>query len=253
MTARCPGRPAAASSAPRVLDEAGETVGTCLACGRRYGLDDMIGHAGRHMRAAPGAGAGGGGGGGGGGGAGRSYLLLLTGGGPAAGGAWVLAQVWDRCTLDDLAEFIECEWFGRRMGVRAAIAGTTGTALLDMTASVSELFTKAAELKLETDTEYRILVQRVGEAPCRPAAGSAASVLAESPIVPDISFKELDGRGPHAAPAAPPAPAHGEGAEPGGPPGRAPPGRSVPAPARPGGWSFHAGLCAAPSHGGRSP
>ena len=250
MTARRPGRLAAAPTAPPALDAPGEPAGTCLACGRRYGLDDMIAHAGRHMRAAPGAGK-----------AGRSALLLVTGGRPAAGDAWVLAQVWDRCTLDDLAEFIECEWFGRRMGVRAAIAKTAGTALLDMTASVAELFTKAAELELETDTEYSILVQCVGEAP-RPAAaaGSAASVLAESPIVPDISFEELDGQRPHAAPTIPLTPARGrEGAEPGSPPGRAPPGRSVPSPARPGGGPFHAGLRpaappAAPSpRGGRSP
>ena len=244
MTARCPDRPAAAFPALRVLDAPGGPPGTCLACGRRCELVDMIDHAGRHMRAALGDG---------GGGAGRSALLLFTGWGPAAGCAWILAQVWDRCTLDDLAGFIECEWFRCRVDVRAAIARTGGGALPDTAASVAEQFTKAAELELETDTEYRILVQCVGEAPCRPAAGSAASVLAESPIVPDISFKELDGRGPHAAPAAPPAPAHGEGAEPGGPPGRAPPGRSVPAPARPGGWSFHAGPRAAPSHGGRSP
>ena len=207
----------------------------------------MIDHAGRRMRAAPSAG----------GGAGRSALLLLTGGGPAAGCAWILAQVWDRWTLADLAGFIECEWFRRRVDVRAAIARTGGGALPDMTASVAEQFTKAAELELETDTEYMVLVVCVGEAPC-PAAGSAASVLAESPVVPDVSFKELDGRGPHAAPAAPPAPAHGEEAEPGGPPGRAP-GRSVPAPARPGGWPSDAVPCPAahtvvPSpHGGRSP
>ena len=242
MTARGPDRPARPGRGRG-------PEGTCLACGRRYGLDDMISHAGRHMRAVPGAG----------GGSGRFALLLVTGGRPAAGDAWVLAQVWDRCTLDDLAEFIECEWFGRRMGVRAAIAETAGTALLDMTASVAELFTKAAELELETDTEYRILVQCVGEAP-RPAAaaGSAASVLAESPIVPDISFEELDGRRPHAAPAAPPTPAHEEGAEPGSPPSRAPPGRSVPAPAPPKAWPFRAGTrpagAAAPApHGGRSP
>ena len=229
MTARGPGRPAAAPPAPRVLDAPGEPPGTCLACGRRYGLDDMIDHAGRHMRAAPGAGK-----------AGRSALLLLTGGGPAAGAAWVLAQVWDRCTLADLSGFIECEWLGRRVDVRAAIARTAGTALLDMTASVAGMFTKVADLELDTDTEYSVLARCVGEAP-RPAAGSAASVLAESPIVPDISFEELDGRRPHAAPTTPLTPARGgEGAEPGGPPGRAPPGRSVPSPARPGGGPFYA-------------
>ena len=225
-----------------VRDAADEPAGTCLVCGRRCGLDDMIDHAGRHMQGA----------GGGGGGAGRSALLLLTGGGPAAGCAWILAQVWDRCTLADLSRFIECEWFGRRLGVRAAIARTGGGALPDTAASVADLFTRVPKVELETDTEYRILVVCVGEAP-RPAAGSATSVLAESPILPDISFKELDGRGPHAAPAAPLAPAHGEGAEPGGPSGRAPPGRSVPAPARPGGGPFHAGPRAAPSRGGRSP
>ena len=239
MTARCPDRPAAAFPAPRVWDAAGGAAGTCLACGRRCELVDMIDHAGRHMRAALGDG---------GGGAGRSALLLFTGWGPAAGCAWILAQVWDRCTLADLAGFIECEWFRRRVDVRAAIAKTAGGVLLDMTASVAELFTEVADLELETDTEYRVLVQCVGEAP-RPAAGSAASVLAESPIVPDISFEELDGRGAHAAPAIPPAPARGEGAEPGGPPGRAPPGRSVPAPAPP-----RAGPTSRiPPHGGRSP
>jgi len=108
---------------------------------------------------------------GGGGGTDKPALLLFTGGGLAAGGAWILAQVWDRAPLADLAGFAECEWFRRRVGVCAAITGPTGGAIgapYSMTASAADLFSKVPELELETDTEYRTLVVRVGEAP-RPA------------------------------------------------------------------------------------
>lgn len=248
MTARGPARPPTAPPARRVRGAAGEQAGTCLACGRRYGLDDMIGLARHHMHAAPGAGSGG---------AYRLALLLFTGGRLAAGGAWFLVQIWDRATLTDLAGFVVCEWFRRRVGVRAAIAGTaTGSAraLPDTTAHVADLFTKAAELELETDTEYKFLIECVGEA--LRATGSTASVLAESPVVPGISFKAMDGRGPHATPTILTTPARGEGAEPGDSPGRAPV-RPVPAPAWPGGGPFHAGprpsARPAPPYGGRSP
>ena len=238
MTARGFARPAA-PAAGRARDAPGAPRGKCLACGRYRGLDDMIGHARRHMHAAPG-----------GGGAHRSALLLFTGGGPAAGGAWILAQVWDRATLADLAGFVEREWFRRRVGACAAITGPAGgaggatSALYSMTTSVADLFAKVPWLELETDTEYRFLVTYVGEAP-RPAAGSAASVLAETFIVPDISFEVMDGRRPPAAQTIPPTPACGEGggSEPGRPPGRPPgraPERSVPDLARPGGDPFHA-------------
>jgi len=243
MTARGSARPAA-PAAGRVRDAPGAPRGRCLACGLYCGLDDMIGHARRHMHAASG---------GGGGGADRSALLLFTGGGLAAGGACVLAQVWDLATPADLAGFVEREWFRRRVGVCAAITGPAGGAggatgaPYSMTASVADLFAKVPELELKTDTEYRFLVECVGEAP-RPAAGSAASVLAEAFIVPDISFEVMDGRRPPAAQTIPPTPACGEGGgsgEPGRPPGRAPE-RSVPDLARPGGGGpFRAG----PGHG----
>ena len=202
-----------------------------------------------------------GGGGGGGGGTDRSALLLFTGGRLAAGGAWILAQVWDRATLADLAGFVVCEWFRRRVGVCAAItgpAGGAGGAFFSMTASVADLFAKVPELELETDTEYIFLVTYVGDAP-RPAAGSVGSVLAETFIVPEISFEAMDGLRPPTTQTIPPTPACGEGggSEPGRPvPGLVRPGGSGPfragpgyaayriAPActpRPGGGPFHAG------------
>ena len=219
MTARASARPAA-PAAGRARDAPGAPRGKCLVCGRYRGLGDMIGHARRHMHAAPGGDS-----------ADRSALLLFTGGGPAAGGAWILAQVWDRATLADLAGFVECEWFRRRVDVCAAITGPTGGATTGapsgMTASVADLFAKVPELELETDTEYRLLVECVGEAP-RPAAGNVASVLAETFIVPEISFEVMDGQRPPTTQTIPPTPACGEGGsgEPGRPPGRAP-GRSV--------------------------
>ena len=239
MTARGFERPAA-PAAGRVRDAPGALEGRCLACGRYRGLDDMIGHTRRHMHAAPG------------GGADRSALLLFTGGRLAAGGAWILAQVWDRATLADLAEFVEREWFRRRVGACAAITGPAGGAggatgaLYSMTTSVADLFAKVPWLELETDTEYRFLVTYVGEAP-RPAAAGVASVMAETFIVPVIPFEAMDGRRPPATQTIPPTPACGEGggSEPGRPPGRPPgraPERSVPDLARPGGGGpFRAG------------
>lgn len=262
MTARGFARPAA-PAAGRVRDAPGTPRGKCLVCGLRCGLDGMIDHVRRHMRAAAGGGRGGGGGGGG---ADRSALLLFTGGRLAAGGAWILAQVWDRATLADLAGFVECEWFRRRVGVCAAITGPAGGATTgapsDMTASVADLFANVPELELETNTEYRFLVTYVGEAP-RPAASSVGSVLAETFIVPEISFEAMDGLRPLTTQTIPPTPACGErgGTEPGRPPGRSVPGLVRPkssgtfragpsygayriAPActpRPGGDPFHAG------------
>ena len=173
-----------------------ETTGKCSICGRRDGLDGMIDHVKRHLFAAPGAG----------GGDGAILVLFPTTREVAACGIWVLAQVRGSAAASDLVEFLEDEWFRQRIGRSVTITGhaACGThAPLDRFSTVADLFSGESTLELETDAEYRVRVQRVGEVSCR-TDGLSASVVAETFIVPSLQFEALDGKSPRTIQAIPP-------------------------------------------------
>ena len=190
-----------------------KATGKCCICGQRGVLDDMIDHVKGHLPAAPGTGW-----------MDKDALILFPKTREEASDAWLLAQVRGGATLSDLVGFLEDEWFGRRLDMQVSITGPvagSARAPFDLTATVSDMFSRESILELETDTEYRVHVQHVGEVSCH-AADRAPSVVAETFVMPGLPFEALDGKSRLTISTIPPAPPCGAGTGPSGPPYRAP-------------------------------
>lgn len=201
-------------------------TGQCRICERSGGLDYMIDHVKGHPPDAHGADR-----------RDKDALILFPTTREEAPDIWLLAQVRGGATLADLVGFLETDLFRQRVGRRAAITGPEAGAPhtpSDLTAAVSDLFSRRPVLKLRTDTEYRVHVQCVGEAPCH-TAGRPASVVAETSVMPDLPFEALDGRSPRTILTIPPAPSSGTGGGSGSQPDRAP-GAADPTDFIPAGW-----------------